>query len=71
MKLEERIAALEQELTDTRLGAALMMLDLIDALAKTPEEREEIAQTFDAAAERSNPATARLARLVAGAIRRG
>lgn len=68
---QERIAALERDLADTRIGAAMMMLDLIEAMAETPEEREEIAKTFDAAAETANPATAHLAQLVAAVIRRG
>lgn len=69
MSPEERNIALERELDDTRRAAANMMLGMIDAMTKTPEEREEIAQSFDEAAGGVDPAAARLARLVATAIR--
>lgn len=68
---EERIIALERELADTRRAAVLMMLGMAEAIAQTPEGREELAQAFDAAATDDETVTARLARLVAAAIRRG
>jgi hypothetical protein len=69
MNSEERIIALERELDDTRRAAASMMLGMIDAMTRTPEEREEIARSFDKAAAGVDPAAARLAWLVAAALR--
>ena len=69
MTLEESIVALEQEVIHTRQAAVGMMLGMIDAMTRTPEEREEIARSFDQAAAGVDPARARLSRLVAAAIR--
>lgn len=71
MTPEERIITLEYELADTRRAAVLMMLGMVEAIARTPEGREELAQGFDEAAEGADAETARLARLVAEAVRRG
>lgn len=69
MTPEENITALEQEVIDTRRAAVGMMLGMIDAMTQTPEEREEIARSFDEAAEGVDPVRARLSQLVAAAIR--
>ena len=69
MTLEESIVALEQEVIHTRQAAVGMMLGMIDAMTRTPEEQEEIARSFDQAAAGVDPARARLSRLVAAAIR--
>lgn len=69
MTLEENIIALEQEVIETRRAAVGMMLGMLDAMTRTPEEREEIARSFDQEAAGVDPARARLSRLVAAAIR--
>lgn len=71
MNAEERLIAMERELAETRRGAAGMVLGMVNDMARTPLDREEFARTFDEAAASADEVTARLARLVAGAIRRG
>lgn len=63
-------ARLKRELDDTRRAAVHIVLGMVDAIARTPEGRAELAQGFDAAAREADPITGRLARLVAEAIRR-
>lgn len=72
MTPEERIIALEYELHDTRRAAAAVILGMVDAVAQTPEGREELARSFDEAAKEAgdtDPALARLVSQVAGMIR--
>lgn len=72
MSPEERIIALERELYDTRRAAVTVILGMADAIAQTPEGREDLARGFDDAAKDAtiaDPVLARLARLVAGALR--
>ena len=69
MTLDENIIALEQEVIETRRAAVGMMLGMLDAMTRTPEEREEIARSFDQGAAGVDPARARLSPLVAAAIR--
>lgn len=63
------IIALERELDDTRRAAVHIVLLMVDAVAKTPEKRDELARGFALAATDSDPVTARLARLIAAAVR--
>lgn len=55
MTLEENIIALEQEVIETRRAAVGMMLGMLDAMTRTPEEREEIARSFDQGAAGVDP----------------
>jgi len=71
MNSEERLVAMERELADTRRAAVGLLLGMVDAITHTPLEREEFARALDDAATDAEPVTARLVRLVAGAIRRG
>lgn len=70
MSPEERIIALERELDDTRRAAVTLIVGIAEAVAGSPEGREELAQSFEEAAGEADHVTARLARLVAGALRR-
>lgn len=68
----DRIIALERELDATRQAAVDMIVALAHGALRTPEGREELAQTFDRTAlDERNPQAARLARMVAEAMRRG
>lgn len=67
----DRLAALRLELIATEQAAVSMMLGMAEAVATTPEGREELARGFEEAAETADPVTVRLARRVAEAIRRG
>ena len=67
----DRIVALERELEDTRRAAVQLVLGMVNAVAKTPEQREELAQGVTLAATESDPETARLAWVTVEAIRRG
>lgn len=69
MTPEENIFALEREVIETRRIAVGMMLGMMEFMTRTPEEREGIAESFDEAAADGDPTRARLARLVALAIR--
>lgn len=71
MNAEERLIAMDRELADTRRAAVGLVLGMVDAIARTPFEREEFARTFEEAATSADEVTARLACLVAGAVRRG
>lgn len=70
-KPTERIKALEFELHQTRTAAVHMMLGMADAIATSKEGRAELAKGFEDAAVVADPVTARLARLVAAALRSG
>ena len=65
----ERIIALERELANTRQASKRMILGMIDAMTRTPEEREEIAKSFDEAAAGVDFTTAELAQVIAAMIR--
>ena len=71
MSPEQRIRALEHELIDTRNAAACMMAEFIKGLVETEAGRAEVADDFFATANdsRTDPIEARLARLVAAAVR--
>lgn len=69
MDHELRIIELEREAVDTRNAAVSMILSMAEAIAPSPEGRAELAAGFREAAEAAtDPATARLARLVALAL---
>lgn len=70
MTPEERVIALEREMEDTRRAAVMLILGIVEAVATTPDGREDLAQGFDEVAGEADHVTARLARLVAAAIRR-
>lgn len=66
---EERVIQLERQLIETRSAATNMIVAMSNALARTPDDRERLARSFDAAARDTGSETARLARLVAAALR--
>ena len=66
----ERIVALERELEDTRRAAVKIVLDMVDSVARTPDQREELARGFAQAATGNDPIMARLAWVMAEAVRR-
>ncbi|SDK86423.1 hypothetical protein [Paracoccus chinensis] len=71
MSLEERIIALEHELNDTRRAAVVLMLGIVDTIARSPKGREDMAQGFGGAAAEAaevDPVMARLALLMSGVI---
>lgn len=57
--------ALRRELADTQRAAISMLLGMAEAIASTPEGREDLARGFEDAAAGADPVTARLARQVA------
>lgn len=71
MKPDDRIKLLEQEVFQTKRAAVTMILGMADAIANTPEGRDEIARGFEDAAQHpdADPAMVRLSRLVATALR--
>lgn len=71
MTPQQRILALERELAETRSAAARMMADFIHGLVETDNGRAEVADDLLASANdsRTAPIEARLARLVAAAVR--
>lgn len=69
MSPEERIVALERDLTETRLEAARMTLAMANALATTSQQSEKLIEWLEAAAAHSAPAGERVALLVAAALR--
>lgn len=71
MNPQQRILALERELAETRSAAARMMAGFIQGLVETEAERAEVAEDLFATANdsRTDPIEARLARLVAAAVR--
>ena len=56
-------------MAETQRAAVGMMLGIVDATTRTPEERENVVRSFDEAADSSDPVTARVARLLAEAVR--
>ncbi|KGM50645.1 hypothetical protein [Pseudooceanicola atlanticus] len=71
MTPEQRILALERELADTRSASARMVADIIRGLVETEAGRAEVADDLLASANdsRTAPIEARLARLMAAALR--
>lgn len=69
MSPEDKINALEQELTETRTQAARMTAELAASLA--PEQLEAVARSFDRWAEHPDVSdlSSRLASLFAAAVR--
>lgn len=71
MDKDLRIIELEREITDTRNAAVRMMLGMADGIAPSAEGKADLAAGFREAAEAAgDPATARLALLVAMALER-
>ena len=66
----DRIVALERELEDTRRAAVTVVLAMVDSVARTPDQREELAQGFAQVATGKDPIMARLAWVMAEAVRR-
>ncbi len=69
MSDQDRIIALEREVIDTRNAAVGLILGWLNNTLATPAMRRSAAQWFDAAVVDAEIETARLARLVAGALR--
>jgi len=71
MNPQQRILALERELVETRSAAARMMAGFIQGLVETEAGRAEVAEDLFATANdsRTDPIKARLARLVAAAVK--
>lgn len=71
MTQEQRILALERELVETRNAAARMMAVFVRGLVESQEGRDEVAEDFLSTAcdSRTTPIEARLARLMAAAVR--
>jgi len=72
MDKDLRIIELEREAADTRRAAVSIIMGMADGIAPTAEGRADLAKGFrEAAAETdADPATARLALLVAMALER-
>ena len=66
----DRIVALERELEDTRRAAVEIVLGMVDCVARTAAQREELALGFARATTGTDPLTARLAWVMVEAIRR-
>ena len=66
----ERIVALERELEDTRRAAVKIVLAMVDSVGQTPDQREELARGFAQVVTGNDPIMARLAWVMAQAIRR-
>ena len=66
-----RVLELERELIATRNAAVALILGMAGAIVRSPQGRVELAVTFDEAAKDGDPATERLSKLVAAALRRG
>jgi hypothetical protein len=69
MSDQDRIIALEREVIDTRNAAVGLIVGWLEHTHTTPAGRRSAAQWFDAAVFDAEIETARLARLVAGALR--
>ena len=69
MSDQDRIIALEREVIDTRNAAVELIVGWLDHNHATPAARRAAAQWFDTAVSGAEIETARLARLVAGALR--
>jgi hypothetical protein len=67
---QDRIIALEREVIDTRNAAVGLIAGWLDANHPTPSAKRDAAQWFDSMTSGADVETARLARLVAGALRR-
>jgi hypothetical protein len=65
----DRIIALEREVIDTRNAAVQLIVGWLDHNHATPAARRSAAQWFDGAVIGAEIETARLARLVSGALR--
>lgn len=66
----QELIALEHELIATRNAAVRMVLMMAENVVTTDVGRVELARSFDAMAETCDSVTARVARLVAEALRR-
>lgn len=66
----DRIIALEREVIDTRNAAVQLIVGWLDHNHATPAARRSAAKWFDGAVIGAEIETARLARLVSGALRR-
>lgn len=71
MDLPETLVAVERELIDTRRAAVRVIFDLMDTVIATDDGRERLARRLDELSRTGDQATARLARLVAAALRSG
>lgn len=69
MSSEERIIALEREVIDTRNSAVELLMGWLEHNHSTPAAKRAAAQWFDSASIGAEFGTARLARLLAGALR--
>jgi hypothetical protein len=69
MSNQDQIIALEREVIDTRNAAVELLVGWLQHTHTTPSGRRSAAEWFDAASIGAEMATARLARLVAGALR--
>jgi hypothetical protein len=67
---QERIIALEREIIDTRNAAVELIVGWLEHTNATPAARRATAQWFEAAVSDAEIETARLARLIAGALRK-
>jgi hypothetical protein len=66
---EERVITLEREVIDTRMAAVALIVGWLDETLATPSARRNAAQWFEASAVDADVLSARLARLVAAALR--
>lgn len=66
---QDRIIALEREVIDTRNAAVELIVGWLDHSQATPAARRMAAQWFEGAVSGAEIEVARLARLVAGALR--
>lgn len=69
MSEEDQIAELKRQLADTRNSAVHLLMGMADAVATTPEGREDLARGFDEIVEQSDEETAYLAKKVAAELR--
>lgn len=70
MSKPEDIARLKREAKEIRVAAIAIILGMADAIAPTPQGKRELAEGFQAAADMSDDAVAKLSRLVAAALRK-
>ena len=71
MSDQERMIALEREVIETRNAAVELIIGWLLHNQATPAARRVAAQWFDGSAIGADVVAARLARLVAGALRAG
>ncbi len=69
MSDQERLIALEREVIDTRKAAARLIVGWANDTQQSPAARSAVAQWFDRSAVAADIVTARLARLIAAALR--